>query len=55
MNELNKKEEVSTGQKKQYQSPCLRVYGDIRVLTQSAGSASMHRDVAGMVAPLKTK
>ena len=30
--------------KKPYQKPSLRVYGDIRVLTETAGSTSVHRD-----------
>lgn len=40
--------------KKPYEKPNLRVYGDIRALTQSAGSASMMADGGMGMAANKT-
>lgn len=40
--------------KKQYQKPNLRVYGDIRVLTQAVGSSSMMADGGTGKNPHKT-
>jgi hypothetical protein len=36
------------GRKKTYQKPNLRVYGDVRALTQAVGTASMKGDGGGM-------
>lgn len=44
-------EQVKTSGKKIYQEPSLRVYGDIRILTQSI---SMHANIRDAMAPRKT-
>ncbi len=39
------------GKKKPYQKPNLRIYGDVRALTQSAGKTSSHGDGGPMGHP----
>lgn len=46
-------EQAKQSGKKIYQEPSLRIYGDIRILTQSVSMHSLHSDGA-MVAPRKT-
>ena len=46
-------EQAKQSGKKIYQEPSLRIYGDIRLLTQSANMHSLHSD-NNMTAPRKT-